>query len=51
MEYWNGGIVEKICVLFFILNSAIRILHSAIETGGDLMLWIMDSPDRGMDIN
>ncbi len=40
MEYWNGGIVEKICVLFFILNSA-------IEAGGDLMLWIMDSPARG----
>jgi hypothetical protein len=48
MEYWNGGIVERICVrFFFILYSVIGILNSAIEAGGDLMLWIMDNPERG----
>jgi hypothetical protein len=38
MEYWNVEIVERTCVLFF------SVLHSAIETGGDLMLWIMAGP-------
>jgi hypothetical protein len=48
MEYWNDGIVGRIFALFFvILHSAIRNLHSAIEEGGDLMLWIMDGPERG----
>jgi hypothetical protein len=48
IEYWNGGIAERICALFFVnLHSAIRILRSAIEAGGDLMLWIMAGPRRG----
>jgi hypothetical protein len=48
MEYWNDGIVGRIFALFFvILHSAIRNLHSAIEEGGDLMLWIMDDPEGG----
>jgi hypothetical protein len=48
MESWNDGIVGRIFALFFvILHSAIRHLHSAIESGGDLMLWIMGGPKRG----
>ena len=43
MEYW-----EEVMVCFLvILHSAIRNLHSAIEAGGELMLWIMESPVRG----
>jgi hypothetical protein len=43
MEYWNDGIVGRIFALFFV------ILHSAIRNrrGSDLMLWIMDGPERG----
>jgi len=31
-------------MVFFILHSAIRNLHSTIEAGGDLMLWMMGGP-------
>jgi hypothetical protein len=48
MESWNDRIVGRIfAMFFFILHSAIRNLHSAIEAGGDLMLWIMGGPKRG----
>ena len=47
MEYWNDGILERIYALFSCrLHSALRNLHSTIEAGGDLMLWIMGSPKR-----
>jgi hypothetical protein len=48
MEYWNSG---TNLYPFFILHSAIHLLHSAIEGGGDLMLWIMGGPVRGIDLN
>jgi hypothetical protein len=48
MEYWNDGIVGRILLFFVALNSAICNLHSAIESGGDLMLWIMDGPEKGI---
>jgi hypothetical protein len=32
---------------FVMLYSAIRTLHSAIEEGGDLMLWVINGPERG----
>jgi len=43
MEY---RVEFPLCFLV-ILHSAIRNLHSTIETGGDLMLWIMVGPERG----
>jgi hypothetical protein len=44
-----GYRVEFALCFLVILQSAIRNLQSAIETGGDLMLWIMDGPERGTD--
>ncbi len=41
MEWW----VESLC--FVISGSAICTLHSAIEEEGDLMLWIMNGPEKG----
>jgi len=43
MEYWVGF---PLCFLV-ILHSAVHNLRSAIETGGDLMVWIMVGPERG----
>ena len=47
----NTGMMEwreefVLCFLV-ILDPAIRTLHSAIEAGGDFMLWIMAGPKRG----
>jgi len=48
MELWNDGIAGTVCALFFVtFDSGISNLHSAIDAGGDLMLWIMDGPGRG----
>jgi hypothetical protein len=48
MEYWNVGIAGISFDLFFLmLHSAFRDLRSAIEPGGNFMLWIMGVPDRG----
>jgi len=47
MEYWNDGIAGRSSDLFFVmLHSTFRNLRSAIESGGDLMLWIMGVPGK-----